>query len=62
MAELGHVKRNPASGDIAIRTIFEEDGPLATQAWLRATADRGASFLSSEDVQGWDDLYVPAVT
>lgn len=56
----GHIKRDPSSGSVAIRTIFPEDEPtLAGQAWLLATANRGALFLRSSDVENWDDLFVP---
>lgn len=55
----GHVKRDPANGSVAIRTIFPEDNSISSQAWLLATANRGAVFLRTGDVQSWDDLFVP---
>lgn len=55
----GHVKRNPETGEVAIRTIFPEDqGPqLANMAWLVATQSSGARTLPSRDVVDWPDLY-----
>lgn len=56
----GHVKRDPATGAVAIRTIFPEDGSLpVVQAWLMATANQGAHHKSTADVAAWDDLYTP---
>lgn len=54
----GHVKRDPATGAVALRTIFEE-GAFGSQAWLVATANRGAVFFKTADVDGWDDLFTP---
>lgn len=63
MALEGHVKRDPASGAVAIRTIFPEDDlMMAGQAWLVATANRGAIFLRSSEVENWDDVFVPDPT
>lgn len=55
-----HVKRDPESGAVAIRTI-QPDDPKAVvpQAWLMATPHFGAHNKSTADVEGWDDLYVP---
>lgn len=56
----GHVKRDPATGAVALRTIFPDDGVgFGSQAWLLATANRGAVFLRTSDVEPWDDLFVP---
>lgn len=56
----GHVKRDPDTGNVAVRTVFPEDEPvMAGQAWLIATPNRGAHFAKSEEVIGWDDLYTP---
>ena len=59
--QAGHTKRNPATGEVAIRTIFPEDqgGQMATMAWLVATANVGARNAKTEDVAAWDDLYTP---
>lgn len=61
--EAGHVKRDPATGNVALRTIFPEDDPMmASQAWLLATPNRGAVFLRTSDVTSWPDLYTPTST
>lgn len=61
MSETGHIKHNPETGEVALRTIFPEDqGPqLAGMAWLVATKNIGARNSSSADVADWDDLFVP---
>ena len=61
MALEGHVKRDPETGAVAIRTIFPENAgaQLAGMAWLVATPNVGARHYKSEDVETWDDLYVP---
>lgn len=56
----GHVKRDPATGAIAIRTEFPEVGHLVVHAWLVATIASGAILKITADVDGWDDLYTPA--
>lgn len=56
----GHVKRNPATGEVAIRTVYPDDEPaLAPHAWLTASTHRGAGFVTSDQVADWDDLYTP---
>lgn len=58
----GHVKRDPLSGTVAIRTMFDDDPAIpvmAGQAWLTATSNRGAHFAPTSVVESWDDLYVP---
>lgn len=61
MALEGHIKRNPETGDVAIRTIFPEDSTpqLANMAWLVATANIGARHVKSDEVEEWDDLHIP---
>jgi hypothetical protein len=59
MAHTGHVKRNPATGEVAVRSIFDEDEPsLAGQAWLVVSPSRGARFVASSETSDWNDLYV----
>ncbi|WP_096311233.1 Ig-like domain-containing protein [Mycolicibacterium pallens] len=54
------VKWDPQTGDVAIRTIFDEsDALFAPKAWLVATPTTGAFFAQSSQVAGWDDLLVP---
>ena len=59
----GHAKRNPETGEVAVRTIFPEDqGPqLAGMAWLVATTNVGARSAKTAEVEGWEDVYVPEV-
>lgn len=56
----GHVKRDPATGAVALRTIFPEDQgeQLANMAWLIATPNTGARHGNTASVSSWDDLYV----
>lgn len=61
MTYTGHVKRNPDTDEVAVRSIFDEDEPsLAGQAWLVVSPARGARFAASPEVDGWDDLYTAA--
>lgn len=56
----GHVKREPSTGSVAIRTGMPDDDPqLAAMAWLIATPHRGAHNAATTDVDDWDDLYTP---
>lgn len=60
MASEGHIKRDPVTGSVAIRTIFSEDEPaLAKMAWLIATPNVGARHGLSDEVADWEDLYQP---
>lgn len=55
-----HVKRNAETGEVAIRTVFDESEPaLAAMAWLVATAHAGAKHAKTDEVDSWDDLYTP---
>lgn len=57
---VGHVKRNAETGDVALRTMFEEGQTvqLDNMAWLVATANIGARHTNTAEVDTWDDLYV----
>lgn len=56
----GHVKRNPATGSVAMRTHFDESVPeLARLAWAVLNIGPGPRRLTSEEVADWDDLYIP---
>ena len=60
MAEVlkGHVKHDPVSGSVAVRTHFPvEDYP--DMEWLVATTGSGASTRPGSFVEGWDDLFIP---
>jgi len=56
----GHVKRDPATGSVAIRTQFDDTvEQLAPMAWLIATSNIGARNATTGQVESWDDLYTP---
>jgi hypothetical protein len=56
----GHVKRDPATGSVAIRTQFDDTvEQLAAMAWLIATSNIGARNATTGQVESWDDLYTP---
>lgn len=56
----GHVKRNPDTQEIALRTTFDESLPqLAHLAWLVSTLTWGARNARTAEVESWDDLLVP---
>ena len=58
--ETGHIKRNPQTGEVAIRTEFPEDiEQLKGMAWLVATTNVGARNAFTSEVESWDDLYAP---
>lgn len=58
--EAGAVKYDHASQSVAIRTIYPEIDGFKDRAWGVMTTDRGACFLSSEQVATWLDVAVPA--
>lgn len=57
----GHVKRNPDTDEVALRTIFPEDqGPqMAQMAWLVATKNVGARNAPTSEIGSWVDVYTP---
>lgn len=56
----GTIKRDPATGAVAIRTHFDETNPqLAPMAWIVASIKLGSRQASSAEVAEWDDLYTP---
>lgn len=57
--QTGHIKRDPATGAVAIRTSFPEVGDLSIHAWLVATKSVGAHTKITSEVEAWDDLYTP---
>lgn len=61
MSATGSVKRNPETGDVAVRTAFPEgeNSQLDGMAWLVATVQIGARHATSGEVESWDDLYTP---
>jgi hypothetical protein len=56
-----HVKRDPATGEVAMRTMFPDDqgAQLARLAWLISSANAGARNAPLAECAGWDDLYTP---
>lgn len=54
----GHVKRNPANNEVAVRTIFNEE-LFPHNVWLIASVGSGAKCAEAVYVEGWDDLYTP---
>lgn len=59
MYATGHVKRDPETGTVAVRTGWPDQDPWRKQLWMSATTRSGAHFLTAGDVEDWDDLYVP---
>lgn len=59
----GHIKRDPNTGSVAIRTNQPETNPPGSfamiQAWLVSTTYSGAHYVGTEVVGEWDDLYTP---
>lgn len=59
----GHIKRDPVTGAVAIRTNQPETNPPGSfaiiQAWLVSTTFSGAHYLPTEAVIEWDDLFTP---
>lgn len=51
------LKWDPATGDVAIRTPFADEGSFANMAWQIASASgRGARNASSAEVEQWVDI------
>jgi hypothetical protein len=56
----GHVKRDPVSGAVAVRTQFPEDiEQLRGMAWLVATTNIGARNAPTAEVEDWEDIHIP---
>lgn len=60
----GHVRHNPDTKEVALRTVFSDDPTnpqLARLAWLVGTTSMGARTVTTEEVEteGWVDLVVP---
>jgi hypothetical protein len=56
----GHVKHNPETREVALRTIFPEDAgeQFAARAWAISTTNRGTRPATTAMVEDWPDLYV----
>lgn len=56
----GHVKRDPETGTIAVRTVYDENIPqLARRAWQIATPNIGGRAGFTTEVEDWEDLFIP---
>lgn len=57
----GHLKRNPETGEVALRTIFSEDqgGLMANRTWLLCSPSMGARNAKTVDVESWPTLFDP---
>jgi hypothetical protein len=58
MYAAGHVKRNPATGEVALRTQFGSP-ELAEQHWVVSNLASSAKHMSTAAVEQWEDIYVP---
>lgn len=62
------IKRDPITGQVAIRSIFDESLPQAgtgipgTMTWLVGSPAAGPSYASTSDVSTWSDLYLVGAT
>lgn len=57
-SKTGHVKHDPKTGSVAIRTVFDPE-QFPNMVWLIATTGMGAQNASEADVAGWEDLFTP---
>lgn len=57
----GHVKRDPISGEVAVRTGFPMGDTADTRKleWLCAGWATGPRNTETGEVDGWDDIYTP---
>lgn len=57
----GHIKRDPSSGDVAVRTIFPGGNTpaMAMMEWLVASPVTGPRHTWTQEVEGWDDVFAP---
>lgn len=56
----GHIKRDPATGTVAIRSRFPDDRPeFERMQWHVASPVTGPRTASTTDVDAWDDLFTP---
>lgn len=56
----GHVKRNPSTGDVALRTRYQPTNEkLESMLWLVSSSVTGVKYVGDDVVAAWDDLYTP---
>ena len=53
--QTGHVKHEPSTNQVAIRTIHDDP----TMQWSVGTATAGSRHVATADVETWADLYTP---
>lgn len=58
MADPGHVKHNPATNEVAIRTAFDET-QFPGMVWLVSSISMGARNARQDEVDAWADMYTP---
>jgi hypothetical protein len=57
---MGHVKHDPTTGSVAVRTRFDDTVPeQARRAWLIASPISGPRSTTPDEVADWPDLYTP---
>lgn len=59
---VGHIKRNPETGAVAVRTIQPAEPISPTgmpRAWLIASTTSGARFAHTSTVEDWPDVFEP---
>lgn len=59
-----HVKHNPDTGEVAVRTAFDDEDPAtADRAWTLSGGDRpagtGRAATATVEVAPWYDLIIP---
>jgi len=58
----GHVKRNPDTGEVAIRTALPDgEQPLSAMAWVVVLGSPSLRHTTTAEVADWPDLFVPPV-
>lgn len=55
----GAVKYDHVSQSVAIKTIYPNVAGFEDRQWGVMTTDRGACFLSNEQVANWPDVELP---
>lgn len=56
----GHVKRDPVTGSVGIRTFYQPTNPkLEQMLWLVLSTTQGVKYVGEAFIEGWDDLYIP---
>lgn len=56
--QVGHVKHNPATKAVAVRSIFHHE-LFPDMYWLVATTGSGGNYVPAAGCNDWDDLYTP---